>query len=87
MSNVESVENVEQNEDQKGTWEIVQQIHIDQPFMDQIVAAYLSARAQMDKKGTKLVHKEYVSTSKGHGIQVRVFDRNVCIEKKRRIEA
>jgi hypothetical protein len=85
MSNVESAESV-QNVEQESEWETTQQIMIDRDFMDQIVAIYLSGRLQMKNKTTELRYNEYISTSKGHGIRMRGFDRNVCIEKRKRIE-
>ena len=64
-------------------WVTTQQIMIDTAYMDQIVAVYLSARMHMDGS-TKLIHEQFISTSKGHGFRVREFGGNICIEKRKR---
>lgn len=84
MANVESVENV-QNVDKESEWETTQQIMIDSEYFDQIIAMYLSGRLQMKGKSTELRYREYIHTSKGHGFRVSGYDKNICIEKRRRI--
>lgn len=68
-----------------GEWETTQQIMIDKEYMDQIVAMYLSGRLQMGGVSTELHYREYISTSKGHGFRVSGYDRNICIEKRKRV--
>lgn len=68
-----------------GEWETTQQIMIDKEYMDQIVAMYLSGRLQMRGATTELHYREYISTSKGHGFRVSGYDRNICIEKRKRV--
>lgn len=68
----------------KDEWESIQKVMVDVPFMDQIVALYMSYRKDMKGKGTELRGREYISTSKGHGIEVSFYDKNICIDKKKR---